>query len=213
MYKKFICTLFIGALSFGTPTSATDETSEPLHTTSPTVALTHSTCWERGLDSLPDWYHPCFGPVVTNIKYFDLDPYWVEHRSPVFQEIYTELEPFCSLPPGGICHPGRLWREARKLCIVSRTIDGREQRYNPFSNWCDNVGIATCLTVVPAGFGMYYLGAPASIVPCIGYWGATVGGIYGGLSIASTAVKCGLSKINYNPPTGGYLDYLRSTPE
>ncbi len=75
------------------------------------------TFWQTSLDSLPDWYHPCFGPIVTNIKHFDLDPYWVNNRSAVFQEIYGELEPLCSLSIGGICHPGRIPRELRNYVL------------------------------------------------------------------------------------------------
>jgi hypothetical protein len=209
---NFLCTLLI-ALSVGTPTNAMDETSEPLHTTPPPAPLASHTCWQTGLDSLPDWYHPCFGPAITNIKYFDLDPYWVNSRSPVFQEIYTELEPLCSLTPGGICHPGRIPRELRKLCIVSRTVDGREQRYNPFSNWCDNVGMAMCCTVVPAGLAMIY-GSGGAIIPIeVGLYLTIIGGSWCCVGCCSTAVKCGLSKIHYDPPRRGLLGYIRSTPE
>jgi hypothetical protein len=213
MYKKFLCMLFIGALSLITPTSATEEAAEPLHTgsgASPHVALHPAppTCWERGLASLPEWYNPCLGPVVTNIKYFDLDPYWVNSRSPVFQEVYGELEP---LTPG-ICRQGKILRNLRKLCIVSRTVEGVEQRYDPFSNWCDNVGCIACCTLVPAGLGML-LSAPTIVVAKAGLLLTIIGGSWCCLGTCSTAMKCCLAKIHYGPPSGGCLDYLRSTPE
>jgi hypothetical protein len=162
--------------------------------------------WERCLETLPPWYHPYYGPIVTNIKHFDLDPYWVDRRSPVFQEIYTELEPFCDLSPSGICHPGRIPRELRKLCIVSRTYDGVEQRYNPCSNWCDNAGCIACLTIVPAG------ACVISSNPIVGQSLIGIGGSWCLAGSCATAVKCCLAKINYGPPPRGFLGYLRSTP-
>ncbi len=206
VYKKFLCALFIGVLGFVTPISAMEDGSEPLTRagTSPTMPHTPPTLGKRCLDTLPDWYHPCFGPVVTNIKYFDLDPYWVNSRNDVFKEIYEELESCCS--PSSICHPGRIPRELRKLCIVSRTHDEGEQRYNPFSNWCDNLGCAACLTMVPTGYAIMGVNLFASGLLMI------IGGCWCCIGTGSIAMKCCLAKIHYNPPTGGCLDYIRSTP-
>jgi hypothetical protein len=212
-FKKFLCTLLIRALSLITPTSATEEAAEPLHTASPHVALhpspTPPTCWERGLATLPDWYNPCLGPIVTNIKHFDLDPYWVNNRSASFQEIYNEIEPCCAvgLSIGNICHPGKFVREARKLCIITRTQGEVEHRYDPFSNWCNNLcllgGVATAVaggsiidTNLLLGCQLLSSGMGCCVISsgCLAFW-------------------CCLAKIHYGPASGGCLDYLRSTPE
>ncbi len=100
------------------------------------------------MEPFPAWYNPLLGPAVTDIRCLDLNPYWVNNRSASFQEVYLALEPLCIT---GVCLRGRLLREARKLCIVSRIHDGREDRYDPLANWCSHLGSLACLTMVPAG--------------------------------------------------------------
>lgn len=200
MCKKFYNKLLIGLLSLGMGNMAinatSDEAYEPLQSPSRTAtqpATTHPTCVDRCINCLPAWYHPCFGPIVTNIKYLDCDPYWVDQRGALFQEIYRELEPF------GRCVP----RLIHKLWIVSRNHDGREDRYDPLLNWCANLGWIACLTMVPIGLDM----GAESIT------GGVLIGTSGTWCIAgccTTAAWYALVKIHYDPPRPGILGYLRS---
>src|ERR1700733_3393335 len=97
---KFKAALFIGLLSCsisnastytGTAVMDMEEDGDPLDTTirAPIRSTVHPVVevanrWNCGLDCCPAWYHPCLGPIVTNISSFDLDPYWVDSRTPQF---------------------------------------------------------------------------------------------------------------------------------
>ncbi len=204
MYKKLRHTLIIGIFSFcigNTYINAAEEAYEPLQPTSGAARprTTPPTCMERCVDSFPAWYNPLCGPVVTNIKYLDLDPYWVNNRSATFQEVYREVEPLCPSIGSG----GRIIREARKLCIVSRVHDGREDRYDPLANCCGNIGWFACLAMVPAGLWVY------SSNPILGEALMEAGG---GCTLLGSCnvVWCALAKIHYDPPRPGLLGYIRS---
>ncbi len=204
MNKNFCYKLSICMISFcigNTYINAAEEAYEPLQPTSGAARprTTPPTCMERCVDSFPAWYHPCWGPIVTNIKYLDLDPYWVNNRSANFQEVYREVEPLCPSIGSG----GRMIREARKLCILSRAHDEREDRYDPLSNWCSNFGWLACLTMMPAGLWI------CASNPILGEALIEAGG-GSGLVGSCNVVWCALAKIHYDPPRPGLLGYIRS---
>lgn len=201
MLKKLLIGLFVLTSSINptTPEEASQPLQQSLTRTTTQVALPHNGV-DQCLKCFPNWYHPCLGPIVTNIKYFDCDPYWVENRSPIFREIYTELEPLCLT---GLFPRGRILREIHKLCIVRDTFNGREDRYDPISNWCANFGWLACMTMVPTGLGIGADTVTGGVLILTGSSWCITG-------CCLTAAWCALAKIHYEPRRPGILGYLRS---
>jgi len=179
----------LGIMTIFTSLHAMDETT-PLDRSTPTkvqqVQASSNQCCGCG-PQLPDWFDSCFGPVVTNIKTGQMDPYWVNSMSPLFQEIYEN---------GMEDTHKSIIRAITKPCIFTRTLHGREERYNPILHWgalgAIPVGLAiaipTALVSPDLGIAEYLIGG-GSAIGCVGCLRSILAPI--------------CAKINYKHPTEG----------